>query len=424
MFSKFLYQNSLVAQKTIITQKNIILGNGSTELYNSAVESILYHEGRKTVGRNIIIIPTPTYGLFINQIKYKGGEVALIELQEKYDYKLTPHQLSDAIEKINHAQLTLERESIQHRIKEIFFLLRKKNSSITEPEVNFKSSLEAEKRLDEIQITINDIKKSHSITEDLPILLYPSRVVGFLFINPHNPTGSIYTQKNINELANITKQFDLSIIADSIHQFINPNNFQDIGSFGMIEEIKKMYIITSPSKHLGAAALRLGMMYITSDIRHIACDIAYHNSMFVGYPKEKQIKIAYNQIPEWYHYVTENNRDYFYRQQMVKLLIEGNQNLDYLANLDNIFITSNAKDEFIRLIRGLPRVSQLKNPDASFFSVLDFSKWKGYELNGVVLNTSMQFCAAIEFILNMTLLPNEGMCFPNQEKILFRFNQE
>lgn len=81
-----------------------------------------------------------------------------------------------------------------------------------------------------------------------------------LISNPGNPTGTVYTKKEVHMLADIAKENNLWIIADEVYREFVYDNLDYI-SFGNIEEIKdRVIIVDSVSKRYSACGARIGSL--------------------------------------------------------------------------------------------------------------------------------------------------------------------
>lgn len=81
-----------------------------------------------------------------------------------------------------------------------------------------------------------------------------------LLSNPSNPTGTVYTEKEVRMIGEIAKKYDIYIIADEVYrQFIYDNI--PYTSFTQIEEIKdRVVLVDSISKHYSACGARIGLI--------------------------------------------------------------------------------------------------------------------------------------------------------------------
>lgn len=83
----------------------------------------------------------------------------------------------------------------------------------------------------------------------------------FLITNPNNPTGAVYSKKEIENICKLAKENDMYIIADEVYrEFIYDDHIKHI-SFGTIKEMQDhVIIIDSISKRYSACGARIGIV--------------------------------------------------------------------------------------------------------------------------------------------------------------------
>ncbi len=85
-----------------------------------------------------------------------------------------------------------------------------------------------------------------------------SKSKAILLSNPGNPTGVVYTKKEVQMLADIAKENNLYVIADEVYREFVYDNLA-YTSFGNISEIQdRVIIIDSVSKRFSACGARIG----------------------------------------------------------------------------------------------------------------------------------------------------------------------
>lgn len=82
--------------------------------------------------------------------------------------------------------------------------------------------------------------------------------IAILLSNPTNPTGALYSKKEIERIVNVAKRHNIYIVADEVYrEFIYDDN--DYTSFGEIPGIEEnLILIDSISKRFGACGARVG----------------------------------------------------------------------------------------------------------------------------------------------------------------------
>jgi aspartate/methionine/tyrosine aminotransferase len=83
----------------------------------------------------------------------------------------------------------------------------------------------------------------------------------FLFSNPNNPTGAVYSEREIGELAKLAAAFDVTIIADQLYSRLlyEGEAYTHIRAHGLPEE--RVITIMGPSKTESLSGYRLGIAF-------------------------------------------------------------------------------------------------------------------------------------------------------------------
>ncbi|HKL43064.1 MAG TPA: pyridoxal phosphate-dependent aminotransferase [Clostridia bacterium] len=88
--------------------------------------------------------------------------------------------------------------------------------------------------------------------------LITDKTKAIMLSNPGNPTGVIYTDEEVNRIADLAIENDLYIIADEVYREFVYDDF-DYTSFGNIDRVKdRVIIIDSISKRYSACGARIG----------------------------------------------------------------------------------------------------------------------------------------------------------------------
>ncbi|WP_053983025.1 pyridoxal phosphate-dependent aminotransferase [Niameybacter massiliensis] len=114
-----------------------------------------------------------------------------------------------------------------------------------------------------LQIKVNPISTCAESGFHLPNLKQiessiTTKTKAILISNPGNPTGTVYTQEEMERLIYIAEKYDLFIISDEVYRDFTYGNNKAI-SFGIYTSIKdRVIIIDSISKRYSACGARIG----------------------------------------------------------------------------------------------------------------------------------------------------------------------
>lgn len=122
----------------------------------------------------------------------------------------------------------------------------------------------------EYRITVNDIKKA--MTDKTKMLL---------FNNPSNPSGTVYTKKEVKEIAEFCLENNIWILSDEIYErFCFEGEFVSTASIS--EEVKKITVVVNGlSKSAAMTGLRIGY---TASTKEVASAISVMQGHLTSHP--------------------------------------------------------------------------------------------------------------------------------------------
>lgn len=86
-----------------------------------------------------------------------------------------------------------------------------------------------------------------------------ARTKAILFSNPGNPTGVVYTEKELDMLVDLALKYDLFLIADEVYrEFVYEGQHKSLLSYP--EAADRVILVDSISKRLSACGARIGML--------------------------------------------------------------------------------------------------------------------------------------------------------------------
>ena len=195
--------------------------------------------------------------------------------------------------------------------------------------------------------------------EDFENKIKENQVKLFIFCSPHNPTGRVWTEKELKRIADICLKYDVIVISDEIHcDFSYPGHQHHILTKACPELENQAVICTSPSKTFNIAGLQISNIWIKNrKLRHqmnreiVSCGYTEFNIFGI-----KAAKAAYEEGEEWH----QKSWEYIRR------------NLDFVRNFLNKY---------------LPEI-KLIEPEGTYFAWLDCTKLglSKEELNDLIIN--------------------------------------
>ena len=114
--------------------------------------------------------------------------------------------------------------------------------------------------------------------EDLEQKASDPKTTMFILCNPHNPTGRIWTQDELQKIADIMERHNVWVISDEIHCDLLRCNNNHIPMGKVMAEYSKLITCMAPSKTFNLAGLRISNIIIRDEtIRNVWME-SYYNS--------------------------------------------------------------------------------------------------------------------------------------------------
>jgi len=215
-----------------------------------------------------------------------------------------------------------------------------------------------------------------------------------LLCNPCNPTGYVYSQEEITNIANLAKKNDLFIVVDEVYrEFI----YTDTKHFSILEDEKfseNAILIDSISKRYSLCGARVGFI-VSKNSKFI--DTCLKFALARLSPPTLALIAANHALSSSDSYIKNVIREYYKRREVI---------IDELSKIDNIKF-SNPMGAFYSIIK-LP----IENAeDFAKFLLTDFS----YKNQSVMLSPASGFYSSenygkdevrIAFVLNSEKLKN------------------
>jgi aspartate/methionine/tyrosine aminotransferase len=443
----YLRDKKIVRSDIPIRDKNILAGNGTTQLYSIVLAKLLGDRPR-TAGKDIILVPSPSYGLFVPQIYALGGEVKTVPLLKSNNYKLTALQLSHAIQATNEELFVKSRIELTSHYN--IFLQKAKDLGLDTQRLPIYIGETATTR-EAIDANLGEITQSTlRLVDDVPVLraklsafgrfslpLPPEvpRVVGLFFCNIHNPTGKAYNQQEVDSIDQVRRDHHVTVIEDLTHHELKFNKKLQLGYFANRQGIipYKQATLMGISKNLCAAAWRVGVAYLSDDFNFSAEDASrddkqrynymgitdrlFSQSVFLTPFQRAAILIAFDaKDVARERYVDERNYIYLFRSELFTAFIQGINTITnpvFAIDMINYVKASGSDRALALLISGIPELSIFTVPEGSFFLLIDFSKLINKYVGHLKLETVCEIYQALCSTVNIEAITAEGMLSPD-----------
>ena len=114
--------------------------------------------------------------------------------------------------------------------------------------------------------------------EEVRQLLSP-RTRMIAFSNPNNPTGKVFSQKIMKELAEISEKFNVYLLSDEIYRGAEIGEQETPTFYGLCE---KVIVVSGTAKSLAQPGLRIGWLVAPSTLIHQAMERQDYTSIGTG----------------------------------------------------------------------------------------------------------------------------------------------
>lgn len=146
---------------------------------------------------------------------------------------------------------------------------------------------------------------------------FSSKTKLVMFNSPHNPTGKVFDQEEMQTLADLVKKHDAYIISDEVYEHLT---FDEISHFPMaqIKGMKDRTItISSTGKTFGLTGWKIGWTATSQKISHAIRMVHQFNTFSVSHPFQEAMAFALSHMDG---YLEEFKKDYTQKRD---LFLEG-----------------------------------------------------------------------------------------------------
>ncbi|WP_300280356.1 MalY/PatB family protein [Peptacetobacter sp.] len=180
-----------------------------------------------------------------------------------------------------------------------------------------------------------------------------------LLCSPHNPTGKVFTEKELVKIVKLCKKYSIKIISDEIHMDIILGEKKHNPIIKFLKEYNDLYLVSSGSKTFNYPALICSYAIIPND---------NIKEEFLTTTRKKEFLNSAS-IPGMYATMISYNECDDYIEELVAYI---NKNMDYVEK----YIKENIKD------------LKFKKPEGTYLAWIDCRKLKysSEELQDVLVN--------------------------------------
>jgi aspartate aminotransferase len=275
----------------------------------------------------------------------------------------------------------------KHALANVIMAICEKGDEVIIPQPAWVSYPELVKLADAKPVDIfTDEKTAFKVTPEMLNKAITAKTKLIILCSPSNPTGAIYTEKELKEIGKIVKKNDLYIIFDEIYEkliFDNKKHF----SMLKIKDIKENVIsINGVSKSYAMTGWRIGYAVANEQITDAAHKIQSHMT---------------------------SNPNSIAQKASVEAILGDQKEMNRMRD-----IFEQRRDEGFALVKKIPHTICYK-PDGAFYFFVDFSYYFGKKFNKNVIKTNDDLCDF--FISELKVAAITGSAFGSDKHVRFSF---
>lgn len=435
-------ESETATEKKLTSNYVMTYGHGTTEIFDTILEQHIKNK------RDSIIVPTPTYGLFIPLMR-KYCKIKTLPSTGENLGEINPNELKALIEKTENENIDYYKDFFSGKygqltnalvkIKELSdfkafsnqlnvlnnFLKEKKHANILKNIDTLSAEIEKFNQLVsrfKKEGKVNAAFKANWLLDSVP------RVRSLYFVNPSMPSGKLGSQANVDKIAKILNKYpSINIIEDVTHRGIVLKNNLTTGTFTKTSVVDKTLVLDGISKIFGLARARasilIGHRSLVTPIAHSLhmknCTLNAASNAFLNG--------VYKLTPdEFKKHLDELSCDYQKRLNLLKAVMLGESNFskkefekiqkEFNSNYENI---NNGKKLTVSqkelIFSGIDKLTLYCEPESGYFVLIDLSAYVGQYLGDVKMRTGMDFRNAFYNLADVNSL-SDVMCYDEPEK--------
>lgn len=213
-----------------------------------------------------------------------------------------------------------------------------------------------------------------------------------LINSPNNPTGTVYSKKELEEIARFAKEKDILILSDEIYEKLIYGDTKHVSVASLSEDAyKRTIVINGVSKAYSMTGWRIGYAAASEDIVKLMSNIQSHTT---SNP---------NSIAQYASVAALNGCS----SSMKSMVFEFKNRRDYMVNK-------------INAIDGLSCIK----PEGAFYVMMNISKVFGKKSNGIEIKDSISFSAELLEKEKVAVIPGIGFGMDNYIRLSYATSME
>lgn len=237
-----------------------------------------------------------------------------------------------------------------------------------------------------------DEKSNYKFTKENLEKAVTAKTKAIVLNTPNNPTGTIYNKEELEVIADFAKKYNIIIISDEMYEKLIYDNENHISIASLSKDAyERTIVINGLSKSYAMTGWRIGycaasekiaklMMSIQSHVTSNVCSITQYAALEALNGPQDEITKMINEF--------EKRRNYM---------------INRIESIDNLSIVK---------------------PKGAFYIMINIENCLGKEINGKVLNDSMEFCASLLENEKLAVIPGKAFGLNNYIRVSYATSME
>ena len=237
-----------------------------------------------------------------------------------------------------------------------------------------------------------DEKSNYKFTKENLEKAVTAKTKAIVLNTPNNPTGTIYYKEELEVIADFAKKYNIIIISDEMYEKLIYDNENHISIASLSKDAyERTIVINGLSKSYAMTGWRIGycaasekiaklMMSIQSHVTSNVCSITQYAALEALNGPQDEITKMINEF--------EKRRNYM---------------INRIESIDNLSIVK---------------------PKGAFYIMINIENCLGKEINGKILNDSMEFCASLLENEKLAVIPGKAFGLNNYIRVSYATSME
>lgn len=237
-----------------------------------------------------------------------------------------------------------------------------------------------------------DEKSNYKFTKENLEKAVTAKTKAIVLNTPNNPTGTIYNKEELEVIADFAKKYNIIIISDEMYEKLIYDNENHISIASLSKDAyERTIVINGLSKSYAMTGWRIGYCAASEKIAKLMISIQSHVTSNVCSITQYAALEALNGPQD----------------EITKMINEFEKRRNYMINR----------------IESIDNLSIVK-PKGAFYIMINIENCLGKEINGKIVNDSMEFCASLLENEKLAVIPGKAFGLNNYIRVSYATSME